>query len=99
MDAAVRAALDGQDGMLRQPLREHLEDRLKVLAGQRRAAGHRLQRDGLAVGAIHPLEGHYWRSGSQSLLALQPVLESSCCPFWVEHSNITKSSQPRYLEN
>ena len=58
MYAAVGAALYGQDGLLRQPLRQHLEGRLKVLAGQRLAARHRFEGHGLAVGPIDALEGH-----------------------------------------
>ena len=77
MDAAVRAALYGQDGVLRQPLRQHLEGRLKVLAGQRLAARHSLQGDGLAVGAIHALEGYHRGGGRLRLLALRPMLLES----------------------
>ena len=72
MYAAVGAALYGQDGLLRQPLRQHLEGRLEVLAGQRLAARHRFEGHGLAVGPIDALEGHHWCGRGLRALALQP---------------------------
>ena len=72
MDAAVGAALYGQDRLLRQPLRQHLEGRLEVLAGQRLAARHCFEGHGLAVGPIYALEGHHWRRGGLRALPLQP---------------------------